>query len=380
MSDLTKFRPVFGVGNVRVLYDQNDSIPGYVKFDGTVYAQSTYPKLYEKLGVIPDSINNWVKRTGILGNVNQVAYLNDEYVYVASAGILATSTDGITWTQRSSTTISNIKSIAYSGTVYTICGNGTAFRTSTDLVTWTARTSGAQATFGLNWVSYGAGVFVAVGYNPSFQGHLITSDDDGVTWTVRTTGTTSTLWYSAYLNNLYIVGGDRVFATSTDAITWTVRTIQSIPRSVRWSNILYENGEYVAFDGTNPPTVYTSTDAITWTEKSNVTNGPGTVIPSGVQYDSTNSVWVAVTNVSLLSSTDLITWVTRTLGNTFGGSLVARSGTYVYASQLAALSTGGYISYDPTTSFYVPPIAAPSLVSGPYGAIATTGLYVKAEE
>tara|TARA_B110000196_G_C21053750_1_gene618742 strand:+ start:762 stop:983 length:222 start_codon:yes stop_codon:yes gene_type:complete len=66
-----------------------------------------------------------------------------------------------------------------------VCTNGTIL-TSSDGTTWTSRTSG---TSNYLWgVTCGNGLFMAVGGS----GTILTSTD-GTTWTIRNSGTSSTL-------------------------------------------------------------------------------------------------------------------------------------------------------------------------------------------
>ena len=70
--------------------------------------------------------------------------------------------------------------------------------TSSDGTTWTLRTSGITRT--LNDITYGNSIFVAVGG----EGKIITSSD-GSSWTVRTSGSSSTLGSVTYGDGKFIV-------------------------------------------------------------------------------------------------------------------------------------------------------------------------------
>ncbi len=82
--------------------------------------------------------------------------------------------------------------LAHSGAMYVAVGGvGAAsalIASSPDGVTWTDRTPGvAQALTNVKWSSL-LGLFIASGY-----GGVITTSPDGITWTARTSGTTSRL-------------------------------------------------------------------------------------------------------------------------------------------------------------------------------------------
>jgi hypothetical protein len=95
--------------------------------------------------------------------INGVTYGNGLYVAVGESGQLTTSTDGITWTARTSGFDStNILGVTYGNGLFVAVGVGGKLTTSTDGITWTARTSGFGVTV-IRGVTYGNGLYVAVG-------------------------------------------------------------------------------------------------------------------------------------------------------------------------------------------------------------------------
>ena len=130
------------------------------------------------------------------------------------------------------------RSIAYGNGVYVYAGNSGGVATSTDAITWTARTSGTTSAY--NALIYST-FFVAVGFGGS-----ISTTTNGITWTARTSGTTTIIRSITYGNGIYIYGASSgVLATSTDAITWTARTsgttdnIVALKYSARERKIFY---------------------------------------------------------------------------------------------------------------------------------------------
>jgi len=101
--------------------------------------------------------------------------------------------------------------------------------------TWTSRNLGNL----LQAVTYGNGLFVAVGYN----GAILTSRD-GVNWTWRTSGTREDLQAVTYGNSTFVaVGMHGTILTSRDGVTWTQRTLGADD----WLNgVTYGNGLFVA--------------------------------------------------------------------------------------------------------------------------------------
>jgi len=77
--------------------------------------------------------------------IRALTYGNGLYVYAGNSGVLATSTDAITWTARTSGTASAIYALTYGNGLYVYAGTGGVLATSTDAITWDARTSGTTS-------------------------------------------------------------------------------------------------------------------------------------------------------------------------------------------------------------------------------------------
>jgi outer membrane protein OmpA-like peptidoglycan-associated protein len=243
-----------------------------------------------------------------------------------------TSTDGITWTNRSvptggiqqwsAVTWGNNKFVAISGT-----GFNDRVMTSPDGVTWTY----AQAIHNGNWsgIAYGNNLFVATATNPGGMSsdYLMTSSD-GITWTPRTAsaavGWTSVVYGGGKFVAVANSGSSRVM-TSTDGITWTGH---SAADASGWSSVTYGNGLYVsvAMNGSGSrvmtsgalvaPTTTTTAPATTTTTTAPVTT---TTVPA--QTESIPGVTVTDTKIysrppESVASSSAITVLSRTQNKT----------------------------------------------------------------
>jgi len=200
-----------------------------------------------------------------------VAYGNDKYVAVGasnnsnlatSSGVILSSTDAVTWTYVQAVTGSNSypQSVAYGNGVYVATtkqanslGNyaGNGVWTSTDSTTWTRRTS-ANNYAGFS-IAYGNGVFVSVGSNGTIQ-----SSTNGTSWTQQTSPISSNLYSVAYGNGVFLaVGYTNYSARSTNGTTWTSTGFYSY-----LSAVTYANGYFYAL-GTSG-VAYRTTDGNTW--------------------------------------------------------------------------------------------------------------------
>jgi len=123
---------------------------------------------------------------------------------------------------------------------------------------------------GSEYVTYGNGQFVAVGYATvgGVPTSFIHTSTDGITWTSRTPS--EAMWFQAiaYGNGLYVAvarSGTNRIMTSPDGITWTSRTTAISPT---FSGVAYGAGIWVAVCDTSPGgTTFTSYDGIIWFEQ-----------------------------------------------------------------------------------------------------------------
>jgi hypothetical protein len=221
----------------------------------------------------------------------------------------------ITWTARYGHN-TTLYQIAYNGTnLYVGVGSNALLFTSTDGITWTARTSG----FGANdifSVAYGNGLFVAVGGNGT-----ITTSTDGITWTARTSNMGSNqINHVVYANSIWVAVGRGGGGTntggiiySTDGLTWT-RKSQSLTVGDTYAMVSWNGTNFVI--GANNSTnnyLYASTPSGTWTAGADGSGGnlyyiiwDGTrhiVIPSGgVARYSTSTTLGTTTEMSNINT------------------------------------------------------------------------------
>jgi hypothetical protein len=109
-----------------------------------------------------------------------------KFVAVGYGGILATSTDGATWTSQPSTANVQLTRVVWvpSHSIYVATAQTptTNLYTSTDGLTWTPRAAGIAGS--LYGVTIGAGLIVALSSDTG-TAQKITTSPDGLTWTPR---------------------------------------------------------------------------------------------------------------------------------------------------------------------------------------------------
>ena len=93
------------------------------------------------------------------------------FVSVGNSGTILTSSDGISWTKRTSRKWGYLKGVTSGNGLFVTDGNSGTILTSPDGNSWTKRTSGTSKY--LRGVTYGNGLFVTVGFlrnHPHFTG------------------------------------------------------------------------------------------------------------------------------------------------------------------------------------------------------------------
>ena len=292
----------------------------------------------------PLHVNGTLNAKDIIINANT----NNLYVAVAyNSSIAATSTDGVTWTQRSLPASANWISVTVNtvtGVFVAVAHNNLIAASSTDGITWTQRSLPVSANWYSVTVNPNTGVFVAVASSSS----IAASSTDGITWTQRSLPVYAS-WESVTVNPktgvfVAFASGNPIVATSTDGITWTQR---SLPTATGCSSVTV-NEKTGVFVGLvyNTSIAVTSTDGITWTQRSLPVSASWT----SVTVNPVTDIFVAIATSSSIAatSTDGITWTQRSLPvyaswtsvtvNPVTGIFVAVA---YYNSSIAATSTDG---------------------------------------
>ena len=204
-------------------------------------------------------------------------------------------------------------------------GGNNLILTSTDGITWTVRTSPLGGSTRFNAVSYnGTDLWVAV----TQAGEILTSPD-GITWTEQTFAGLIAR-NVRYSNNLWVIASDNDAYTSTDGETWTLRILPITQQDKPTYGLAYNGSNlWIIFMGGFHR--HTSADGITWSNHINIgAGGMGSV--SALDHDK-SSLWiVASIGKGIKTSSDGTTWTTQHTANeaingiAFGNNLWATVG------------------------------------------------------
>ena len=252
-----------------------------------------------------------------------VGSLKDPVLTVSEA-IVYLSDDAVDWTEYDVHAVlsgggskSNAVAVADNGSIIVVGGWKGEFgaaeamiATSTNGTTWTERTApNPSAT--ITQIIWGGGLFVAVGYDDGTDAYIITSPD-GITWTERSNPKAFWLHDIIYEDGIYIAGGrsdgvDAYLITSADAITWTERSNTTINNIYE---IAYNNGEFIAAGEINTGVYIVSPDGINWFERGYPATAPLNHIRSIAK--GRHGLLMVGSGGLILSSVDGVTWEQRT--------------------------------------------------------------------
>lgn len=189
--------------------------------------------------------------------------------------VVMTSSDGITWTIRSMVSNAQYFGVVWAPSLalFIACGITATrhFATSPDGVTWTQHTSSNIATTRIAWGdSIPIAVAVASGVTSGTNDYM--TSPDGTTWTLRSTGVSGALLGVCYSDDLSLfcaVGAGGKVLTSTNGTSWTTRTASAANdwQSITWSHSL---GLFIALASNGTDRVMTSPDGVTWTPRTAV--------------------------------------------------------------------------------------------------------------
>jgi hypothetical protein len=167
--------------NVRgVAFGNNTWVATYS--GGMYYAAST-----NSLTIPPNS--SFAFATANVSSPEKVVFANGLFVTTGSTGI-SSSSDGITWTQRSSAGDFRGGKLVYAGGLWFAAINGGNLYTSSNGTTWTSRSPSFSSEQFIG-AAFGNGVYTILG-----SGGLLQSSTDGVTWTSRTNPLAGNNWWT----------------------------------------------------------------------------------------------------------------------------------------------------------------------------------------
>lgn len=262
----------------------------------------------------------WTKRTSAMPparlaspnslgteNISGVASANNLLFTFGIYGSITTSSDGIAWARRSTGTSHDINGLVHDGTRFVGVGTGGTVVTSPDGVAWTAQATNQTGWFGK--LAYANGRYAAAGLNGLHTSTNLT------TWTGVAGTTSNQMWGVVYGGNRFVAvnsGISQGVLVSSDGAAWTTNRITGAAGNVL--GFAHGGGTYVLVCGAGgvPLKIFSSNDAATWTDR---TPAGFTVQPNAVAY--ANGRFAIVVGLTAWTSPDGVTWTSTPIP--FGG-------------------------------------------------------------
>ncbi len=315
--------------------------------NGTTFVTHSYFGSYTYYYTSTDGIT-WTQRTWPNMPTNSGPYdmIWDGSKFLAPMwydASIYTSADGVNWTRN---TLNNTYlNIAYGNGKYVMCAAGGKIAYSTNGTSWTETTISWPDAQGMT-VSFGDGVFVLTSTETTAAAY----STDGISWTRTTLPGIGRFWHTLKVSagdtpptgKILVAGfGSLIIESSDSGVTWS--TFHA-PSTYNGGSVTYSNGVFMGAPGTSSDYVYLSNDGINWSRQtlpSSQAWAPGAYNPLTKKY-----VFAAKnTSTVVYNSATSTTWATATLPSIQNWSEVAYSselGIYLVSavgSTAAAIST-----------------------------------------
>ncbi|MEO7426061.1 MAG: hypothetical protein ABI036_12805 [Fibrobacteria bacterium] len=250
----------------------------------------------------------------------------DRMLTVGYHGLIATSGDGVGWSQIPSGCGATLYGILKAGSGYLAYGDSGVVLTSPDGNAWTRRsTPASSSTF--QWGAYGNGSYVLIDWN----NRLITSKD-GISWTAVSAGLTGKQGFFrdfAFGAGRFLIVGDKSLQESADGAVWTDR---SSSQSLYFSSIVRGDSVFMA---TTTSGIYKSADGLDWSSVK-----IGNFASVKLQYSSRGYLLAGPAGMVGMSP-DGVTWTTGFAGTENHSLIAVAKGGFAAAGTDLATSANG---------------------------------------
>jgi hypothetical protein len=264
---------------------------------------------------------NWTSQTsGTTNGLFWVTYAGGTLVAVGDSGAILTSPDGTNWTSRTSGTTAALLGVAFGNGTFVVTTMGAMALalalTSPDGVTWSNHPAPAGGLL-YGGVAFGNGTFAAVGYDGA-----VATSTDGATWSgsfLAPLGNENPVYFFdiSYGNGVFVAVGQGItddshglIVASPDGTNWTTVAYLSLPPYIY--GVTYADGAFIAVGG--GATILASAGTIAPVQP---TLGLPVVSSGGILQGTVTGV--PEQNYGVQASTNLVDWVPLTTVETVLG-------------------------------------------------------------
>jgi hypothetical protein len=257
-----------------------------------------------------------------------LCFANGEFIGVDDGGVIRKSTNGTQWVNVTSYSAANYRdlySVSFGNGTYIVGGVAGLLRSSSDGTEWVTHSQSMTDLGALYGVTYAAGQFVVVGYGNESVSPAISWN--GSSWNVLRTSSSFTFRDIIYVQGRYLILSDFSIVASSDGLTWISISTGS---STENTALTFGNDTFVLVG--KGGSISTSTNALEWNQRASGRTDN--------LYDVTygNGRFVAVGDGIILSSEDLVNWVSRTTSGNLR-AVTYRDGVFVAAGLAGLIRT-----------------------------------------
>ena len=188
--------------------------------------------------------------------IYDAAYSGKDFIVVGNSGAIATSPDGLDWTERDAETTSDLLGVVWGNDRALAYGSGGTTLTSTDLAKWNTLID-PRRQFGS--MVFGGSVFVGL----TIDGKIFASSD-GLAWdSAYAVSTGQYLGHLAYGNGIFLVGdatNPGTLLKSTDGRLWTRIQNDAVRKTLRGLIVYGKDSFLISEGGAAKDTLYRTTD------------------------------------------------------------------------------------------------------------------------
>ncbi|MEO0814881.1 MAG: hypothetical protein AAFY60_18610, partial [Myxococcota bacterium] len=159
-----------------------------------------------------------------------VTFHDGLFVLAGEAGVVLTSPDGVTWTERDSDTTERLESVRYLNDAFYAVGGASTITRSFDGISWSAVTGPGNTT--LREIATDGTQFVAAGFNVSLR------SADGVTWETIMSGPSFRFCVAFGAGRWVQSGNNGTISDSVDSVNWSTanNSVAASYRGCRFAN------------------------------------------------------------------------------------------------------------------------------------------------
>ncbi|MCX6584640.1 MAG: cell wall-binding protein [Candidatus Aminicenantes bacterium] len=218
---------------------------------------------------------------------------------VGDGGLVKTSPDGVTWTKQNPGIPQSLNCVTYGSGMFVAVGHFGTIITSPDGITWTRRYPDPETSNNFQCVGYGNGMFVAVGDNG-----MLYNSSDGIHWAAKDSKVDKRLngvCYSAFHGLWVAVGYDGAIVTSINGNSWKDYSL-SLPYYL--FHVVYGVDDNLFVATSKNGLVFISDNGTSWSKRN-----PGITMEHLYAVTYGNSMYMAVGNFgAMIYSLNGRTW------------------------------------------------------------------------